>query len=509
LLYPSLPDARDKRSMAVTATATTTRAAGRSVLGLQLLFAILIALKLWFDIAVPPMGDETYYWMWGQRPALSYFDHPPLHAWLLWVVEKFAGWHWWSVRALTWVTLAGTLAIFAAWSKRIMPEDPQRCFWLTAVIYLCTPVFWLMTTMAFNDYLMVFLCFASAHFFLRFTEEWEAGLGRYGKLYAAAFFLGLAVLTKYNAVFLGLGYAAMVLARPQLRRLLLDPHTYAAAVLSIAMQAPVLYWNLTEGMASFQFHLATRLTASSGELHWHYPLHFLANMALVVSPFFFIALFRYPLRAAGNDFERRLRLFALSTFGVSTAAMLVLSLFVYVYFYWNIVGYLALIGIAFRYLCQRWLFRLHAAFGLGMAVLLTVNFTVFPVMNMFGFRDWGTSANFGWDELAAEVADLRTEHPDAFLAGTRYTYAAQLGYQLHTTDVTSLNTLTDQYDFWTDRAALAGKDALIVADGAWPITFAATQFASVQLLQTVTITRLGMPVTDYLIYLGEDYAPTE
>jgi hypothetical protein len=25
-----------------------------------------------------PIGDEAYYWLWGQHMALSYFDHPPL-----------------------------------------------------------------------------------------------------------------------------------------------------------------------------------------------------------------------------------------------------------------------------------------------------------------------------------------------------------------------------------------------------------------------------------------------
>ena len=107
---------------------------------------------------------------------------------------------------------------------------------------------------------------------------------------------------------------------------------------------------------------------------------------------------------------------------------------------------------------------------------------------------------------------MRTEqaaHPAAFLAATRYTYAAQIGYQLHTTDVTSLNTLTDQYDVWTDRAALTGKDALIIADGAWPMDFANTQFATTTLLRTVTVERFGQEVTSYEIWLGEDYAPTE
>ena len=481
----------------------------RSIRLMQVTVAFLIGLKLWFDIAVPPMGDESYYWMWGQRPELSYFDHPPLHAWLLWLAEKLAGWHWWSVRVLTWVCLAATLWVFWIWARRILPDKPLEYFWRTTTLYLATPIFWLMTTMAFNDYLLIALGFISAHFFLSFLTQWEAGIRRHAPLYLAAVFLGLAVLTKYNGAVLGLAFASMVLSQRKFWPLLRDPHLWLAGVLSVAMQAPVLWWNMTQGMASFGFHLGTRLSGSSVALANGYPLVFIANMALVLSPFLFIALFRYPFRPRPVGFEGNARLFSLAGFGTSTLVFLAVSAFVYVYFYWKIIGYLALVPVAWRYLGQRWLFWLHVGFGLVMAVLLMVNFTLFPLANLVGPKDWGTSANFGWDELAAAVKEEQEAHPDAFLAGTRYTYAAQLGYQLRTTAVTSFNTLTDQYDFWTDRPALAGRDALIVADGAWPIDFARTQFRAMTLLRTVTISRFGREVTSYEIWLGEDYAPTE
>lgn len=470
---------------------------------------ILLGLKLWFDIAVPPMGDESYYWMWGQRLELSYFDHPPLHAWLLALTEKVFGWHWWSVRVLTWVCLGATLLVFWSWAKRIMPDDPREYFWRTTTLYLATPIFWLMTTMAFNDYLLIALAFISAHFFLSFVTQWEAGIRRHWPLYLAAIFLGLAVLTKYNGAILGLALAAMVVSRRTFWPLLRDPHVYLAGMLSVAIQAPVLWWNLTEGMASFNFHLGTRLTGSGDSLAYGYPVVFLANIALVLSPFLTIALFRYPFGARLIGFEANARRFAFAGFGVSTLVFLALSFFVFIFFYWNIIGYVALVPVAWRYLGKRWLFWLHTAFGLCVAIILTVNFTVFPLANLVGPKDWGTSANFGWDELARAVAAEQATHPAAFLGATRYTYAAQLGYQLRTSDVTSFNTLTDQYDFWTDRTALTGKDALIVADGAWPIGFAQTQFAKMTLLETVSVSRFGQPVTDYEIWLGEDYQPTE
>ena len=48
--------------------------------------ALAIALVLFKFVHLLAAGvfmDEAYYWMWGQHPALSYYDHPPLNAWLL------------------------------------------------------------------------------------------------------------------------------------------------------------------------------------------------------------------------------------------------------------------------------------------------------------------------------------------------------------------------------------------------------------------------------------------
>ncbi|HEY0919727.1 ArnT family glycosyltransferase [Devosia sp.] len=495
--------------MAVAAAETQVGGERQSRLALQLLVGYFLALKLWFDLGVDPMGDEAYYWMWGQYPAWSYFDHPPLHGWLLGLVAQLFGWHPFNVRLLTWVTLLGTLAIFWDWARRMLPDDPQRYFWQTAAIYLATPVLWLMSTFAFHDHLLLFLVVAAARFFLKFADQWETGGRSVRDLYLGAVCLGLAVLTKYNGVFLGFGFGLMVLVRPRLRTALASPHLWLAALLSVLMQAPVLYWNLAEGFASYRFHLNDRLTGSWDDLKLWYPPDFVANMALVISPFFFIALFRLRRDRSQSDFEHRARALALAVFGVSTATFLAVSLFVYVYFYWNIVGYVSLIAIAFRYIGQRWLFRLHLAFGTVMATLLTVNFTVLPLVPFFGLPDWGTAANYGWGELAQEVEALHEQHPQAFLAATRYTYAAQLGFQLHDKSVTSFNTLRDQYDFWTDRAALRGRDAIIVADGAWPIRFARSQFETMTPLKQVEITRLGRHVTTFEVYLGENYAPTE
>src|SRR5690606_23968517 len=107
--------------------------------------------------------------------------------------------------------------------------------------------------------LLLFLVLASAHFFLNYL--WAADEDRkprHRDLYIAAVLLGCAGLTKYNAVFLGLGVFFYILWRPSLRKLLRDPHLYLAAVVAVGMQAPVLMWILNADFASFNFHLSAR-----------------------------------------------------------------------------------------------------------------------------------------------------------------------------------------------------------------------------------------------------------
>ena len=52
-------------------------------------FALFILFNLFYNMTLPLHFDEAYYWLWSLHPAASYFDHPPLVAWLLWLVRPF------------------------------------------------------------------------------------------------------------------------------------------------------------------------------------------------------------------------------------------------------------------------------------------------------------------------------------------------------------------------------------------------------------------------------------
>ncbi len=58
---------------------------------LSVAFAFLLLLKLVFAVITEVAADEAYYWTWSQQLALSYYDHPPLNAWLLALTDLLFG----------------------------------------------------------------------------------------------------------------------------------------------------------------------------------------------------------------------------------------------------------------------------------------------------------------------------------------------------------------------------------------------------------------------------------
>lgn len=218
-----------------------------------------VLLKLAFTFFAFPVVDETYYWMWGRHPQLSYYDHPPLQGWLQGISYMLFGHSFFALRWMTWAALAVELWIFYRVAVRLAGDSWRPVFLRSAAVFLASPLFGFFGTIAFHDYLLVALVMASGYFFILFFADVEEGKrGRSLDLFAGAVLLGLATLTKYNGAFLGLAVAGAVLIRPKLWRLLADWRLYAAALVAVGIQAPVIIWNAQEGFASFLFQLGTR-----------------------------------------------------------------------------------------------------------------------------------------------------------------------------------------------------------------------------------------------------------
>ena len=56
--------------------------------------AATLAFRFWLGAALPITGDEAYFAIWGQRPDLGYYDHPPMVGWMLAPLVALSGAEW-------------------------------------------------------------------------------------------------------------------------------------------------------------------------------------------------------------------------------------------------------------------------------------------------------------------------------------------------------------------------------------------------------------------------------
>jgi hypothetical protein len=219
--------------------ASTARTAFYATLALTLTF------KLWLANALPMTGDEAYFIYWGVYPDFGYYDHPPMVGWILALLLQLSRAEW--VLRLPVIVLPALLAL--AMLHYLRPADEHKAY-LAALAFLLLPVnVWnvLITT----DTPLVLFSFASALCF-------SAALRRESlMLYAASgAMLGLAFLSKYFAVLLGLAYLAFVLIQPTGRRSWRGLAMVFVGVLPFA--ALNAWWNYEHCWANLMFNLYNR-----------------------------------------------------------------------------------------------------------------------------------------------------------------------------------------------------------------------------------------------------------
>lgn len=471
-------------------------------------FAIYwLLLKLVALFVGHPHADEAYYWLWGQHFQLSYFDHAPFHAWLQGLVSMVLGWNIFALRALSVLTTGLTLYLLYLWARRLAPGRWQYFFWLSVALYFSSPLMIFYTTIAIHDRVLTVLAMLSVHCFAWYFADWAEGRRhRVWPLYLAAFLLGLATLTKYNGALVGIGVGLAILVRRDLRPLLRNPHLWLAALLSVLMQAPVLYWNLLSGFASVRFHLVDRPDMFDlGQMSFRGTQALLIETLPVLSPFMVWPMLRFILARAGAGFGGVLHSLGKWVLLASTAVFVAISLSRYVLFYWNIVGYTVFFGLAAWFMRSRILIVLQLLYGFVFSTALLVHFAIYPI-----FPAPRSEQLFGWSEIAGEVREAEARYGAEFAAGPSWGTASKLAFALRRPDLPALTATTDAFDYWFDPAAFAGKDAIVLVepDDSEQVPYVSGLFDSFEPVSEFEIGQWGRSLYRYRLYLGRNFRPS-
>ena len=193
-------------------------------------------------------------------------------------------------------------------------------------------------------------------------------------------------------------------------------------------------------------------------------------------------------------------------FAVCTIACLILSYWVTVIYYWNVIAVVALLPLMGAILRPKWL-ALHVLFGLLVNGALVFNHTVFPLTALQGRADDESALMYGWPQIAASVRAQAVANDD-FLIATDYRSGAILAFWLDRPDIAVIASRRSQFSLWLDPDARAGQDAVILSSDGFALTeVMSKRFDRIEDLGEIKITRWDHFVTRYYLHRGIHFRP--
>ncbi len=204
----------------------------------------LVALRLAGAAWTPLTFDEAYYWMWSKHLAFGYYDHPPGVAVIIRLGTLIAGDTEIGVRLVS-ILLALPMS-FAVYRTAAILFGGQRVAASATVLLNVTLMAAVGTLIVTPDSPLLV---ASSFILLFLAKVLETGRGAWWLAVGAA--VGVALLSKYTALFFGPAILIWLAGVAKLRRWLVSPWPYLGGVVALAVFSPVIVWNADHHWVSF------------------------------------------------------------------------------------------------------------------------------------------------------------------------------------------------------------------------------------------------------------------
>ena len=443
---------------------------------------VLTIAKFWFAAHAELLPEEAYYWTYLQHPALSYFDHPPMVAWVI----GAGTWLWGDcelgVRFGTiLLSLGSSLWLFMLarlWFGQI-------CAYWAVLLFNLLPIFIVVGVVAFPDGPLVFFWLLTLFAVSKGLgvgapkshANWRTGATRYWLLAGLAF--GGALLSKYTAVMLAASLGFFLLISRAHRQWLRRPQLWLAGVVALLVFSPVIIWNAQHEWASFLFQ-STRRMAQRPEGLMNALVFWLAQL-VILGPIPFALLGLTACRGVYRGWRKHEErwCFILAFFLPLFAVFVLASFKTEVHLNWTAPAFLSLIlgaaaifhdGIenhlrlrARYWRAGAWFVAAYGCAGVGLATLTMISGAP---------EAWSYAHVGGWRQLATVVntskAELeRTTGRRAFVLGAdKYNTAAELSFYTREPENHvnwfALGKTGLGFRYWTDLDQFEGRPAVAV-----------------------------------------------
>lgn len=240
-----------------------------------------IAIRLFYFGLPELMEQEAYYWNYSQHLDLSYLDHPPMVATIIWLGTSLFGTNEFAVRIGAFVCWLITAFFIYRLTSRIYPGSAA----LGSIALLALlPLYFGAGLMMTPDAPLLAAWSALLYFLYRTLVEGEA------KAWAGVgLSLGFGLISKYTIVLLGPAILSFMLIDRYARRWFIKPGPYIAVLLALLLFLPVLIWNFQHEWASFLFQGGQRVAGKT-----FFTTHRLVGYILVIlTPAGVLAVFHF------------------------------------------------------------------------------------------------------------------------------------------------------------------------------------------------------------------------
>lgn len=468
----------------------------------------LTALRLVYAASVELAPQEAYYWQYARHLDLSYYDHPPLSAWMIAASVRLLGTSELAVRLPAIISGGALTMLLYSLGSRLASREAGA---LAAALANVTVLFGIGAVLITPDVPLVLCWIAALRLLCEIVLPDGSGPGRLGwRWHILGALCGLALLSKYTAALLPVQVLATTIAVPSARRLLRSPHPWAAALIALVFFSPVVVWNARNGWASFGFQTAGRMAQNDGA-RVHLLARYLGLQLLAVGPLLWgtlLASIVWLLRRTG---QARPRAVLLLIAGVPAVALFTaMSPWIFVKMNWVAPAYVPLlVGTAWwwseaweKARARRWATAVFAS-----CAAVTAAAHLAPLVPALPFPPRADTVS-GWRELSAAVERARTSAGmrDPLVIGWGYKTASELAFYLPGRPETQSSGVLGgkglAFDYWPDGAL--SRDALVVADDRQPLRDPEARLAdhctSFAALEPVTVHRGSRPVTTFRLW---------
>jgi 4-amino-4-deoxy-L-arabinose transferase-like glycosyltransferase len=422
---------------------------------LVILCILIIGIRLVFTIFMGIMPQDAYYDLYAQHLDLSYYDHPPMIAYLLRFFTALFGKKVFVLKLADTIVTIMTVFAFYFLAKKFLSENKT---WMATALLLSTFMISILSLVSTPDVPLMF-CWTIS---LNCLHE---AIWKRKNIYWiwAGIFTGLSFDSKYTALFILIGLIGFLLIAKPYRKLLIS-HWFVLYLFCFSVIIlPVVIWNIRNGYASFKFQSEGRVKEGI-QID---PMGFLGvigHQSAILLPILFLSFAYFIFRICRKYGIRFARiptdlLFLLSFFIPLFLGFFLISFIYLVKLNWMMPAYITGIIWLARYWNKKWLrYQLIFSFILHLALAVEVIFYIVPVHSD---DTW-----FGWKDFSTQVETVRKQYPDAFIfSADDYKTAAVLNFYMNEM-VYSKNIVGEralQFDFiGTDLSRLNGKDAIFI-----------------------------------------------